>query len=101
MTTRKKNGASVAGQPQFTTPKGVAEMLQCAERTVYKKINSGELIAYRFSNKPGSAIRIKVEDVLALMQPVIPEAVMADIRSRQPGPLHRPLPAGGSHVGTS
>ena len=54
-------------------------------------VNSAELMAYTLSNKPGSAIRIKASDVEALLRPVIPATVMADMRSRQPSPLHPPI----------
>jgi hypothetical protein len=37
-----------------------------------EKIASGELPAYRASDKPGSAIRVKIADVDALMKPVLP-----------------------------
>ena len=42
-----------------------------------EKIASGELPAYRLSDKPGSAIRIKRSDVEALMRPVIPAEITA------------------------
>lgn len=41
-------------------------------------VSSGRLCAYRLSDKPGSAIRVKVADVDSLMKPVIPESVYAD-----------------------
>lgn len=62
-----------------TTPTREYESLQhAAHRTDYsvftlrEKIASGELPAYRLSDKPGSAIRVRIRDVDALMKPVIP-----------------------------
>ncbi|MGV0645072.1 excisionase family DNA-binding protein [Mycolicibacterium sp. XJ2546] len=46
--------------------------------TFRELVNSGKLPAYRLSDKPGSAIRVRISDVDALMKPVIPEAVYAD-----------------------
>ena len=79
----------------FIATKDVCAIWGCTIKTVYEKIDSGELTAYRFSDKPGSALRVLVDDVYAALQPVIPEAVMAEMRSRQPAgsPLHIPLPA--------
>jgi excisionase family DNA binding protein len=48
--------------------------------TFREKIASGELPAYRLSDKPGSAIRVKLADVDALLKPVIPESVYAGRR---------------------
>lgn len=62
-----------------------------SDKAVREKINTGELRAYRVSDKPGAAIRILVDDVYELLQPVIPEAIYADARSRQPSPLHTPV----------
>lgn len=41
------------------------------------KIASGELPAYRISDKPRSAIRVKISDVDALFKPLIPTEVQA------------------------
>lgn len=46
--------------------------------TFREKVASGELPAYRISDRPGSAIRVRVADVNALMRPVIPTEVYAD-----------------------
>ena len=79
----------------FIATKDVCAIWGCTIKTVYEKIDSGELTAYRFSDKPGSALRVLVDDVYAALQPVIPAEVMADMRSRQPAgsPLHIPVPA--------
>ncbi len=50
--------------------------------TFREKIASGELPAFRLSDKPGSAIRVKVADVDALLKPVIPEIIYADRAAR-------------------
>lgn len=46
--------------------------------TLRDKIASGDLPAYRLSDKPGSAYRVKQTDVDALLKPVIPAAVYAE-----------------------
>ena len=43
--------------------------------TFRELVNSGKLPAYRLSDKPGSAIRVKRADVDALFKPVIPDAI--------------------------
>jgi excisionase family DNA binding protein len=48
--------------------------------TFRELVAEGRLPAYRISDKPGSAIRVKVADVDALMKPVIPVEVYADRR---------------------
>jgi hypothetical protein len=45
--------------------------------TLRAKINSGELPAYRISDKPGSIIKVKISDLDKLFKPVIPEAITA------------------------
>jgi len=67
-----------------TTPTPEYESLRsAAARTGYsvftfrEKIASGELPAYRISDKPGSAMRVKVADVNALLRPVIPVEIQA------------------------
>ncbi len=68
-----------------------------SEKPVRNLIARGDLPAYRVSDRPGSAIRIRVSDVIALLQPVIPKSVLEEARSRQPSPLHQPLP----HIGSA
>lgn len=46
--------------------------------TFREKVANGELRAYRISERPGAAIRVRVADVNALMRPVIPSEVYAD-----------------------
>lgn len=45
--------------------------------TLRSKINSGELPAYRLTDRPGSRIRVRRADVDALFTPVIPTEVYA------------------------
>lgn len=64
-----------------TTPREFESIKHAAERTDFsvftlrEKIASGELPAYRLSDKPGAALRVKVADVNALLKPVIPTEV--------------------------
>lgn len=66
------------------TPRDFESLKHAAERTDYsvftlrEKVDSGELRAYRISDKPGAAIRVRVADVNALLRPVIPIEVYAD-----------------------
>ncbi len=66
------------------TPTPEYESLRCAAaRTGYsvptfrELIERGDLPAYRLQNTPGSAYRVKVADVNALLKPVIPAAIAA------------------------
>ncbi|MBS9532080.1 helix-turn-helix domain-containing protein [Mycobacterium sp. M1] len=45
--------------------------------TLREKVASGELPAYRISDKPGSRIKVKLSDIDALMKPVIPAEIAA------------------------
>lgn len=68
-----------------------------SDNSIRTLIANGDLPAYRISNRPGSSIRIRISDVIALLQPVVPKTALASARSRQPGPLHQPLrPEGGA-----
>ena len=61
----------------YTSIKGAAARINVSEFTIRDLINLGKLPAYRFSDKPGSAIRVKIADVDALMKPVLPESIQA------------------------
>lgn len=76
-------------------PKDVAEILTTSLKTVHEMVNDGRLPGYKFSDKPGSSIRVKVDDVYAMLVPVVPKDVLEEARSRQPGPLHQPIPSSG------
>lgn len=69
--------------PDYESLKSAAARTEISYWTLREKIASGELRAYRFSDKPGSAIRVKRADVDALMKPVIPEAIYADWAARR------------------
>jgi excisionase family DNA binding protein len=65
--------------PEFESLRSAAKRTGFSHHTFRDKIAAGELVAYRLSDKPGSAIRVKVADVDALMKSMIPE-VYADRR---------------------
>jgi excisionase family DNA binding protein len=44
---------------QYLSVKHSAEYADCSVFTIREKVDSGELPAYRLSDKPGSSIRIK------------------------------------------
>ena len=58
--------------PHFISLQDAATRTGFSVFTFREKIASGELPAYRLSDKPGSAIRVKIADVDALMKPLIP-----------------------------
>ncbi|WP_233209234.1 excisionase family DNA-binding protein [Mycobacterium sp. ENV421] len=69
--------ASASTTPIYTDIKGAAGRIKVSDFTIRDLIARGELPAYRFSDKPGSAIRVKIADVDALMKPVIPAEINA------------------------
>lgn len=99
----KKNAQSrrvVMAHPSGTwiTIKQVMEITQTkSPHTVHDWINKGLLPAVKLGDRANAPIRVLVDDVYALMIPVIPPDVMADLRSRQPAgsPLHLPVDGGG------
>jgi hypothetical protein len=64
--------------PEYESLKRASGRTGISVWTFRDKINGGELRAYRFSDKPGAAIRVKCADVDALFKPVIPDAIYAD-----------------------
>jgi excisionase family DNA binding protein len=64
--------------PEFISLKDAAARTGFSVFTFRDLVNTGRLPAYRLSDKPGSAIRVKTRDVDALLKPVIPIAVYAD-----------------------
>lgn len=58
--------------------------------TLRDLIYSGDLPAYRLSGKPGAELRIKLADLDALLEPVIPPAIYPARAGRQSRPVHRP-----------
>lgn len=64
--------------PHFISLQDAATRTGFSVFTFREKIANGELPAYRLSDKPGSAIRVKVADVDAMMKPLIPTEIYAD-----------------------
>jgi excisionase family DNA binding protein len=69
--------------PEFESMKTAAARTEISVWTFRDLIASGKLRAYRLSDKPGSAIRVKRADVDALFRPVIPDAIYADRAARR------------------
>lgn len=65
--------ASAKTTPLFISLQEAADRTGFSVFTFREKVAAGELPAYRLTDKPGSAIRVKVSDVDALMKPVLPE----------------------------
>lgn len=65
--------ASATTTPIYISLQEAAERTGFSVFTFREKVAAGELPAYRISDKPGSAIRVKVSDVEALMKPVLPD----------------------------
>jgi excisionase family DNA binding protein len=68
--------------PDYESLKSAAARTEISVWTLREKIANGELRAYKFSDKPGAAIRLKRADVDALFRPVIPEAIYANRHPR-------------------
>lgn len=64
--------------PEYESLRDAEARTGISHWTLREKINRGELTAYRFSQKPRSAIRVKRTDVDALFKPVLPESIRAD-----------------------
>jgi excisionase family DNA binding protein len=73
---------TLAPIPEFESLKSASARTGISVWTFREKIARAELRAYRFSDKPGAAIRVERADVDALFKPVIPDAIYAD-RARQ------------------
>ena len=58
--------------PEFVPLRDAAVRIQFGIDTIRAKIDLGELPAYRISDKPNSALRVRISDVDALMKPVMP-----------------------------
>jgi excisionase family DNA binding protein len=69
--------ATTKPTPVFITLKDAAARTGFSAWSIRDLVNTGKLPAYRISDKPGSAIRVKVADVDALMKPVIPAEIAA------------------------
>lgn len=66
--------------PEFISLKDAAVRTGFSQFIFRQKVASGDLPAYRISDKPGAAIRVKVADVDALMKPFIPSEVYGHAR---------------------
>jgi excisionase family DNA binding protein len=73
--------------PEFISLKDAASRTGFSVFTLRDKVNSGDLPAYRMSGKPGAQMRVKIADVDALLEPVIPPAIYAERLARQRHPL--------------
>lgn len=73
---------TTATHPDYESLKHASDRTGISVWTLRDKIASSELRAYRFSDKPGAAIRVKRVDVDALFRPVIPDAVYAGRTTR-------------------
>jgi excisionase family DNA binding protein len=58
--------------PEFISLRDAAARTGFSVFTIREKIDGGELPAYRISDKPNSALRVRLADVDALMKPVVP-----------------------------
>jgi excisionase family DNA binding protein len=63
--------------PKYMSQQAAATYTGLSVFTIRDLVNTGKLPAFRLSDKPGSAIRVKISDVDALMKPVIPDAIQA------------------------
>jgi hypothetical protein len=58
--------------PVFISLRDAAARISYSVFTIREKIDLGELPAYRISDKPNSALRVRISDVDALMKPFTP-----------------------------
>lgn len=63
--------------PEFISLQDAADRTGFSVFTFRDLVSSGKLPAYRSTDKPGSAIRVRVRDVDALLKPVIPAEIAA------------------------
>ena len=63
--------------PKFIQMRAAERYTGLSHHTLRAKVASGELPAYRASNKPGSVYLFKISDLDALMRPVIPAEIAA------------------------
>jgi excisionase family DNA binding protein len=68
---------SSAKTPEFISLQDAAARTGFSVFTFREKVANGELRAYRISDRPGAAIRVRVADVDTLLKPVIPTEVYA------------------------
>lgn len=63
--------------PKYVQMKAATNYTGLSRFTIYDKVASGELPAYRASDKPGAVLLFKLSDLDALMKPVVPAAIAA------------------------
>ncbi len=63
---------------EYESLRHAAERTDLSVFTFREKIASGELPAFRISDKPGSVIRVRRTDVDAMFKPLIPAEVYGD-----------------------
>jgi hypothetical protein len=68
---------SSTSTPEFISLQAAADRTGFSVFTFRDLVSSGELPAYRLSDKPGSAIRVRIRDGDALLKPVIPAEIAA------------------------
>lgn len=66
-----------------------AAAISYSVHTLREKIAAGELPAYQMSGRRGAEIRVRLADVFALLEPVIPPEIYAERVARQRHPLDR------------
>jgi hypothetical protein len=73
----------------FVPLRDAAAAINYSVDSLRAKIASGELPAFQMSGRRGAEIRVKLADVYALLEPVIPPRVYAERAARQRHPLDR------------
>lgn len=73
--------------PAFISLREAATRTGFSVETLRDSVYRGDLPAYRLNGRPGGEMRVKIADVDALMEPVIPPAVYAERLARQRHPL--------------
>lgn len=63
--------------PKYVQIRDAARYTGLGLHTLRDKVASGELPAYRASDKPGAAYLFKLSDLDALMKPVVPASISA------------------------
>jgi excisionase family DNA binding protein len=84
-----KKSISTQTIPAFISLRDAATRTGFSVETLRDRVYSGDLPAYRLNGKPGGEMRVKIADVDALLEPVIPPAVYAERRALQRHPLDR------------
>lgn len=63
--------------PKYVPMNDAVRYTGISKFTLRDKVASGELPAYRVTDKPGSAYLFKLSDLDALMKPIIPAEIAA------------------------